>query len=342
MVGRGVLTDVVFLDNQSAHGGGGLEGGGDLTNVTFQGNSAFMGGAMYDYVGGSTLTNVSFHDNQAPVASALYVGDEPAPAPAHVVPDPTKLINVTVSWLQESADPPEYAGQYSAIAARLGDVDVFNSIVWSGGREPGSALPIVVDGADLRVSHSLLEDCGGSGASWNPDFGTDLGGNLGVNPMFLDLANGDLRLDPGSPAVDAGDTGAVPEGVTTDLAGNARFMGMAVDMGAYETEGPLSIANPGPPASPSRERYLYAAPNPFNPTTTIYYGVAKSGPITLTIYDLAGRKVKTLVSEYVTVGDHEARWDGRDEGGKRVASGVYLYRLNTDQLVETKRMVLVK
>ena len=64
--------------------------------------------------------------------------------------------------------------------------------------------------------------------------------------------------------------------------------------------------------------------------------------VELTVYDLAGRMVKPLVSEHVTVGDHEAHWDGRDQAGNRVASGVYLYQLRTDEFAETKRMVLLK
>ena len=66
------------------------------------------------------------------------------------------------------------------------------------------------------------------------------------------------------------------------------------------------------------------------------------GHVELTIYDVAGRRVKSLWSGHVAAGDHQANWDGRDDTGKRVASGVYLYRLEADEFVETKRMVLVK
>ena len=88
--------------------------------------------------------------------------------------------------------------------------------------------------------------------------------------------------------------------------------------------------------------YLSAAPNPFNPRTTISYGLPHDGHVELTIYDLAGRRVKVLVSEHVSAGEHEAQWHGRDEAGKQVASGVYLYRLRAGEFVETQRVVLVK
>jgi hypothetical protein len=83
-------------------------------------------------------------------------------------------------------------------------------------------------------------------------------------------------------------------------------------------------------------------PNPFNPQTTIHYEISASGQIDLTVFDVAGRRVKTLASGFVEAGQHDAQWDGRDEAGERVASGVYLYRLRAGDHVETKRMVMVK
>ena len=90
-----------------------------------------------------------------------------------------------------------------------------------------------------------------------------------------------------------------------------------------------------------RQVYLRATPNPFNPSTTISYGIPRDTHLTLTIYDLAGRSIKTLVAGQVAAGDHEAQWHGRDEAGKQVASGVYLYQLRADEFVETKRMVQI-
>lgn len=89
-------------------------------------------------------------------------------------------------------------------------------------------------------------------------------------------------------------------------------------------------------------RLFPAAPNPFNPATTIRYAVDAGVQAELVIHDVAGRRVKTLVSGFVEAGTHEVRWDGRDEDGRRVASGVYLYRLVAGRVVETRRMVLLK
>ena len=85
-----------------------------------------------------------------------------------------------------------------------------------------------------------------------------------------------------------------------------------------------------------------ARPNPFNPSTTIAYTVMKRGHTEILIYDVSGRRVRTLVSRVSAVGTHEVVWDGRDDSGRRVASGVYLYRLRAGDVVDTKKMVLLK
>jgi len=70
--------------------------------------------------------------------------------------------------------------------------------------------------------------------------------------------------------------------------------------------------------------------------------VGTASDVELVVYDLAGRRVKTLVSEHVRAGEHQAIWNGQDESGRRVASGVYLYRIDASGFRETKRMVLLK
>jgi hypothetical protein len=95
--------------------------------------------------------------------------------------------------------------------------------------------------------------------------------------------------------------------------------------------------------APAQEQLLAnARPNPFNPSTTIGYRVLQAGPVELVIHDVAGTRVRTLVSGFVTAGYHDVTWDGRDDRGARVASGVYLYRLRSGAHAETKKMVLLK
>jgi hypothetical protein len=87
-------------------------------------------------------------------------------------------------------------------------------------------------------------------------------------------------------------------------------------------------------------------PNPFNPVTTIRYAVGgKQGrpvPVTLKIYNVLGQWVRTLVDEEKGAGTHLACWDGRDESGRQVSSGIYLYRLEIGDHRVTKKMLLLR
>ncbi|MDH3216240.1 MAG: PQQ-dependent sugar dehydrogenase [Candidatus Krumholzibacteria bacterium] len=84
-------------------------------------------------------------------------------------------------------------------------------------------------------------------------------------------------------------------------------------------------------------------PNPFNPSTVIHYEVAMSGRnVTLQIYDVTGRLVRTLVDGYETGGHRTTTWDGKDDGGQTVSTGVYFYQLNAKGFSETRKMVLIK
>jgi hypothetical protein len=84
-------------------------------------------------------------------------------------------------------------------------------------------------------------------------------------------------------------------------------------------------------------------PNPFNPTTTINYTLKEQGDVTLRIYNVAGQLIRTLVEATRTPGEvHTATWDGRNDAGQSVSSGVYFYKLVAGSYVQTKKMVLLK
>jgi predicted peptidase len=78
-------------------------------------------------------------------------------------------------------------------------------------------------------------------------------------------------------------------------------------------------------------------PNPFNPSTTIKYDIAKSGKVELVIFDMLGKKIKTVVNEFQNPGNYNAVFDA-----SRFASGVYLYQLKVNDYVDTKKMILLK
>ena len=83
-------------------------------------------------------------------------------------------------------------------------------------------------------------------------------------------------------------------------------------------------------------------PNPFNPTTMIEYDLPKATHVSLRIFDLRGRLVKELVNEKQAPGSYRLKWDGTNQAGEKVASGVYLYMLKAGNFVRINKMMLVK
>ena len=91
-------------------------------------------------------------------------------------------------------------------------------------------------------------------------------------------------------------------------------------------------------------------PNPFNPTTTIRFTIPEGGGLTtdhsplttLKIFNLLGQEVRVLVDEVKEPGHYTVMWDGRDASGQVVSSGVYFYRLTTEEFTSTKRMILMR
>jgi hypothetical protein len=83
-------------------------------------------------------------------------------------------------------------------------------------------------------------------------------------------------------------------------------------------------------------------PNPFNPETQIRYDLPVSGHVNLAIYNVLGQKVRVLVDEFQDVGRKSARWDGHDENGRDVASGIYFYKIKVENFEKIRKMVLLK
>ena len=189
-------------------------------------------------------------------------------------------------------------------------LELNNCIVW------GNTDGAVGESGTVTVEYSDVEgDNIPSGA-----------GNISVDPLFTDPANGDFTLQGASPCINAGNP------ALTDPDGSRS------DMGAIWYDGPVSVES----YRPFTFTLSQNMPNPFNPATTIPYTVATAGPVSLNIYNLHGQLVKTLVQESAVPGEYHATWNGRDMAGRAVASGVYVYRLNAPDGVRTKRMLLVR
>jgi predicted extracellular nuclease len=83
-------------------------------------------------------------------------------------------------------------------------------------------------------------------------------------------------------------------------------------------------------------------PNPFNPETTIRYQLAKAGQVTLIIYNMLGQKIRTLIDKNQTIGHHVQVWDGQNDRGQVVPTGIYFYRVQSGTFLEVKKMLVVR
>ena len=105
----------------------------------------------------------------------------------------------------------------------------------------------------------------------------------------------------------------------------------------------VGVDGPGrPPVSVDPSHLFQNYPNPFSPYTQIGFDLPSAGRAEIRIYDAKGRLVRTLVDEKRPAGFNSVRWDGRDESGKAMASGVYFYTLTAPGVDENRRMVLVR
>ncbi|MFH2037617.1 MAG: T9SS type A sorting domain-containing protein [Candidatus Zixiibacteriota bacterium] len=83
-------------------------------------------------------------------------------------------------------------------------------------------------------------------------------------------------------------------------------------------------------------------PNPFNPTTNIKFAIKNRTNVNISIFNILGQKVATLADREFNAGYYEATWDGTDDNGSIVASGMYFYRLEADEFTDTKKMIMLK
>ena len=179
--------------------------------------------------------------------------------------------------------------------------------------------------------------------------------NNDIKEMLVDPENLDFRPIEGSALIDSG---VVIEDVTGD------YIGSEPDIGAYEyggdywvpgiswdLEGTFGITfvevqglnnSNDQSAIPVNYKLYLAYPNPFNPSTTIRYDLPEHSYVTITIYDMLGRKVKTLLSKSQNAGFKSIIWNATNDYGKPVSAGIYLYQIQAGEYILTKKMVLLK
>ena len=112
----------------------------------------------------------------------------------------------------------------------------------------------------------------------------------------------------------------------------------ATDGRMYELLTPSSGLDPLPAVYQLGQNY----PNPFNPSTTIRYQLPETAQIRVDIYDILGQRVRTLVDERKVAGFYSVNWRGIDDRGRKVATGMYFYRLSTPAFTDVKKLLLMK
>ncbi|MGB2804631.1 MAG: FlgD immunoglobulin-like domain containing protein [Candidatus Zixiibacteriota bacterium] len=108
---------------------------------------------------------------------------------------------------------------------------------------------------------------------------------------------------------------------------------------AYKGTGEESVQNEN---LPKQFSLAQNCPNPFNPETEISYTLSEAAQVKVSVYNMLGQKVRTLVNEYQAAGHKTISWDGTDEHGNKAASGIYFYRVKAGEFEDTKKMILMK
>jgi hypothetical protein len=166
-------------------------------------------------------------------------------------------------------------------------------------------------------------------------------GNIDIDPLFSDPENDDFHLmsmacgdSADSPCIDTGD----PNILDSLLDCSWGLGGPRCDMGAFGGGDSTTVDIYNNNSSlPNEFMLLQNYPNPFNSGTTIRYFVVKPDRVTLTVYDLLGREIRTLVDEYMQAGFHMSTFDAAG-----LSSGVYFCRLRVGEAIQSKPMVLMK
>jgi len=161
-------------------------------------------------------------------------------------------------------------------------------------------------------------------------------GNIDTYPIFVDTANGDYRLQEGSPCIDAGTALFIWEGDTLVNMEPSEYIGIAPDIGAFEHGDPSSIEVESYIA-PSIYSLSQNYPNPFNPSTTIKYSLPKSADVRIVVYNTTGQKIQTLVSQKAAAGSHQVEFNAEN-----LSSGVYFYRIEAGEFQDVKKMILLR
>jgi hypothetical protein len=350
------LTHVVFNQNRTAYLGGGMYNEFSsplLVRTEFKDNEAENGGGMYNYSSSPKLFNLKFKDNRAGqqggglyntgssslliLTNVIFTGNSGGSSGGLFnFGIESLLTNVNFTGNVATEEGAGAIGNYITSS-----ITMINCIVWDNIAKNGSSNEILNYG-NMDLRHCIFKNDEGDIQDVRQGFKSD-SNSISVDPFFVDPENGDLRLQEGSPAINAGDPDtdlslflADNSDNPIDLDGNPRVLEGRIDIGPYEFDIITSIHSKRLTAI--HETGLYQNyPNPFSQRTNIKFRIPDTGMAMLKVYDLLGNEVATLVNEEKLAGDYEVHFEA---SGLR--SGVYIFSLATEyDVVQTKRMILI-
>lgn len=307
----GSISFCRFLNNDCYSYGGGIEVRGsevNITNCILSNNIVNDKGGGINCIDGSFLNacNLLIDNNYADFGGGIYCDDSSL-----------ELVNITVT--------DNTGNQSGGIYSHSSDLNMINCIAWGNNFQD---ILLFMTNSEITYSDVGIYNTGI--------------GNINTDPLFSGSGLHPYSLSDISPCINTGiaDTTGLnlPE---IDLAGNIRVYGDRIDMGAYENQNVIVGTNEN---LISKVTKLYQNhPNPFNPTTTIEFSIQNDSDIDLSIYNIKGQKIKSLTNNEFTKGFQSIIWNGDDDKGKPVSSGVYFYKLSVNDKTEAvKKCLLLK
>jgi predicted outer membrane repeat protein len=335
------IRNSLIINNSSTEYGGGFRCNNSnpiLENVILANNQSSWGGGFYCSSNSNPIfTNVSIIGNYATFrGGGLYCRQNCNP-----------ILQSVIMFGNTASD-----NGGSILCADNSNPILINCILWNNLPQEiyfSDGFPtlnsITISNSDVQGGETGIVINNSGSVSW-------MNGNIDADPLFINSAETDFHLQDTSPCIGAGIDEIEIAGTwyyapVFDLEGNSRPNpeGSMPDMGVFENilgEPLVGISNN---QLPKTNNQLTNYPNPFNPSTTISFQV--NTEITentkLVIYNLKGQKIKTypiILSE--VEGQSSIVWDGADQSGKSVTSGIYFAKLKSGKFEQTRKMLLMK
>ena len=312
--GSADLSRVAVTGNARTAGATFSNGGGfylngvaaTLDSLTVSGNDAHSGGGgMFDLCNAATLSNSLLNGNTA----VFYGGG--------LVCQNNTLVTVSGNTIVANAGTSAGGG---GVYISGGSHTLQNNIIALN--TGGASFANGFAAANGTASFSCNDVFGNTGAAYSgvPD-PTGTAGNIAVDPLFCAVDN--WNLGAASPCAAANSGGC---GLIGAFGGSCGASAVPGDDGAV----------------PSAFRVEQAFPNPFNPSTTIRFALPEAGQTVVSIFDIKGRRVRTLVNDLLPAQVHSVTWTGRDDDERAVAAGVYFYMVTSGTHRSVGRVALVK